>query len=145
MVGLEISAPSSEDVATQAALQPAAEALEMAPAVTRSIAPESAAPREAVLEAVVFTASGVDQTALPKEPSRPTGTVTGRSVNLREGPGTNYTIADRASQGDALAVTGQRDGIWFEVISANSGQRVWIHGNFFSAPKDASGAVLAQN
>ncbi len=100
---------------------------------------------EAVLESVVFTTAGVDQTPQPVGIKRPTGTVTGASVNLREGPGTNYTIADRGRQGDSLQVTGKRDGIWFEVISINTGERVWIHGNFFSAPVDGSGAVLAQN
>ncbi|QHQ36283.1 SH3 domain-containing protein [Algicella marina] len=102
--------------------------------------------RQAKLESVVFTASGLDQTPRPaKQAKGPEGVVTGASVNLREGPGTNYTIADRARQGDKLAVTGERDGIWFEVISQNTGARVWIHGNFFSAPKDENGAILARN
>ena len=100
--------------------------------------------QEAVLEAVVFTAGGIDDTPGTEAVRRPTGTVTGQSVNLRAGPGTNHQIAGRASRGDALPVTGQRDGIWFEVIEPVLGQRVWIHGNFFKAP-EIDGAVIAQN
>lgn len=101
--------------------------------------------REAKLESVVFTAGGVDQRQRPIAASRRTGIVTGNSVNLRGGPGTSHSIVDRAVKGDALPVTGQRDGVWFEVISGNSGQPAWIHGSFFNAPPDENGAVLAQN
>ncbi|MEO0387360.1 MAG: SH3 domain-containing protein [Pseudomonadota bacterium] len=98
----------------------------------------------AVLEAVVFTASGVDAGPTFAAPSRPEGSVTGRSVNLREGPGTEFTIAGRAGFGDRLAVTGQRDGIWIEVVAPLIDRRVWIHGNFFDAPASSTTVAVSE-
>ncbi|MEM1264687.1 MAG: SH3 domain-containing protein [Pseudomonadota bacterium] len=98
----------------------------------------------AVLEEVVFTSAGIDTTpSFKAEDRRPRGTVTGRTVNLRDGPGTGFAIAGRAAQGDALIVTGQQNGIWHEVVDPLQDRRVWIHGNFFTAP--AAATTVAQN
>lgn len=89
---------------------------------------------QAVLQAVVFTRTG-EQSGLTPLKQEAMGVVTGSSVNLRHGPGTNYAIAGRATGGEEMSVTGQTDGRWIEVISAVLGEPVWIHGKFFDAPQ----------
>lgn len=94
---------------------------------------------EAELETVVFTATG-DQSGLSALPASNAGIVTGESVNMRSGPGTGFDIVARASRNDRLLVTGQRDGIWVEVVLPYGGDDLaWIHGNYFDAPDTASG------
>lgn len=93
--------------------------------------------RPAELHSVVFSSTGTASglgTLTPVTDTRETGTVTGSSVNLRRGPGTSFAIAGRASGGDKLELTGERSGVWLEVVAPISGETAWIHGNYFDAP-----------
>ena len=47
------------------------------------------------------------------------------SMNVRQGPGTNYPVVFRAEQGVAFKVVGQRDG-WLHVEHA-SGKSGWVY------------------
>lgn len=87
----------------------------------------------AELTSVVFSSTGAD-TSVGALTTKASGTVTGASVNLRNGPGTNYAIAGRAASGQSLEVTGNSDGVWFEVLDPVQATPVWIHGKFFDAP-----------
>lgn len=87
----------------------------------------------AELTSVVFSSSGEDG-GLGSLTTKPTGTVKGRSVNLRGGPGTGFAIAGRAAGGQQLEITGNTDGIWIEVIDPVLVTPVWIHGKFFDSP-----------
>lgn len=93
--------------------------------------------RPAELHSVVFSATGTAEglsAITPVAEQYDTGTVTGTSVNLRSGPGTGFAIAGRAAGGDKLQVTGNKKGIWVEVVTPRSGETAWIHGNYFNAP-----------
>ncbi|MEM8657269.1 MAG: SH3 domain-containing protein [Pseudomonadota bacterium] len=111
-------------------------------------APKSASPLPesiplARLETVTFTATGDSTDDLYRRSrSGPLGVVTGRSVNLRGGPGTNHAVVSRAVYDDQLPVTGVTDGAWVQVELALTGEPAWIHGKFFKAPEPA---VIAQN
>ncbi|MEM8871529.1 MAG: SH3 domain-containing protein, partial [Pseudomonadota bacterium] len=97
----------------------------------------------AKLETVTFTASGETADGMHSaRPSGPMGVVTGRSVNIRSGPGTSHAVVSRAVQNDQLAVTGATDGAWVEVELTLSGELAWIHGKFFRAPQTE---VVARN
>lgn len=137
LIGFDHASPPAEVVARGA---------ETTPMVSESVLAVIEAPQfeEAKLEAVVFASSGVDQSYKRSASALPLGTVTGASVNLREGPGTGFAIAGKARGGQKLGVTGARDGIWFEV-KTDLGETVWIHGKFFAAPTNEDGVVLAQN
>ena len=61
----------------------------------------------------------------------PSGTlaVTGRKVNLRAGPGTEFEIDGQVHEGDQLQVTGRNAlGTWWRVLHpAVEGKQTWIY------------------
>lgn len=65
-----------------------------------------------------------------------TAVVAGSAVNVRNGPGTNYTVVAQANQGDKLNVLGQSSD-WYNVGLANGGQG-WIAGWLVSIEKPSS-------
>lgn len=89
--------------------------------------------KRAELEEVVFTATGEAPDPVVVE-DRPTGRVTAEALNLRAGPGTNFPVVGRATEGEELPVTGGRDGVWVEIELAGSGDPAWVHGRYFDAP-----------
>jgi hypothetical protein len=56
--------------------------------------------------------------------------VTGNSVNLREGPSTNYGRIGAVSEGDTLVLTGLVDGEWIEVQHPTNGGKAWMYGAY---------------
>ncbi|MBM7855452.1 N-acetylmuramoyl-L-alanine amidase [Desulfohalotomaculum tongense] len=65
------------------------------------------------------------KTAAAEAAAAKTAVVTGKYVNLRGGPGTNYPVKGRVNKGDKLPVLGQK-GDWYKVKSG--GQAVWLAG-----------------
>ncbi|MFZ5899628.1 MAG: SH3 domain-containing protein [Bacillota bacterium] len=68
------------------------------------------------IEGTVARSGGASQVAV----------VTGPAVNLRSGPGTNFSIAGKASQGDRLTVLAKQ-GDWLKV-KTNTGLTAWVAG-----------------
>ena len=58
------------------------------------------------------------------------GLVTGTSVNLREGPSTNYGRVGAVSEGDLLVLTGLVNGDWIEVQHPTNGGKAWMYGAY---------------
>lgn len=90
--------------------------------------------RPATLSAVTFTSTGDSSDLKPAavaNAATATGRVTGRSVNLRAGPGTGYAVVGRATRDEELDVTGETDGAWVEVQGPSIDGSAWIHGKFF--------------
>ena len=54
-------------------------------------------------------------------------TVTGRSVNLRSGPGTEFGILGQVHEGDSLQVTGGLDD-WYRIYIPSMSLFAWIYG-----------------
>jgi uncharacterized protein YgiM (DUF1202 family) len=54
-------------------------------------------------------------------------TVTGRIVNLRSGPGTEYGILGQVQEGDSLQVTGGLED-WYRVYIPSKSLFAWIYG-----------------
>ena len=54
-------------------------------------------------------------------------TVTGRIVNLRSGPGTEYGILGQVQEGDSLQVTGGLED-WYRVYIPGKSLFAWIYG-----------------
>ncbi|MCU0501412.1 MAG: SH3 domain-containing protein [Anaerolineae bacterium] len=74
----------------------------------------------------------------------PTVTVTVDALNLRQGPGTGYTIVDVLRSGNSATVTG-RDaaGTWYQVKLAD-GRTGWVSGSFVQFSGDATGVPVVQ-
>ena len=74
----------------------------------------------------------------------PTVTVAVDALNLRQGPGTGYTIVDVLRSGDSATVTG-RDaaGTWYQVKLAD-GRTGWVNGSFVQLSGDATGVPVVQ-
>lgn len=90
--------------------------------------------KQADLQEVAFIAT--DDAPLPAVvDDRPQGRVTAAAVNLRAGPGTGFAIVGRATEGQKLPMTGERDGIWIEVELAGVDGPAWVHGRYFAAPE----------
>ena len=58
-------------------------------------------------------------------------TVDAIEVNLRDGPGTNFSILDQVAQGDELREL-DRAGSWVNVVSTSDGKTGWIYGRLIS-------------
>ena len=65
-------------------------------------------------------------------------------MNLRQGPGTGYTIVDVLRTGDSATVTG-RDavGTWYQVKLAD-GRTGWVSSDFVRLSGDATGTPVVQ-
>jgi hypothetical protein len=91
-------------------------------------APESTATSESVATSESNTAPA--DTSLPTTaPSRPQAEIVISSLNMREGPGTDYAVVGAASAGDTFEIIGvdQATG-WLQVADAD-GDACWISGN----------------
>ncbi|MCD6587456.1 MAG: SH3 domain-containing protein [Candidatus Fermentibacteraceae bacterium] len=66
-----------------------------------------------------------------------TVTVTGSTVNLRQGPGTLYAVVGSAHAGDTLMVTGEAPD-WYRVYIPEKSLFAWIYAGL------TSGAVMPQ-
>jgi uncharacterized protein YraI len=74
----------------------------------------------------------------------PTLTVTVDALNLRQGPGTGYTIVDVLRSGDTATVTGRdATGTWYQVKLAD-GRSGWINGSYAQLSGDATGVPVVQ-
>ncbi len=78
-------------------------------------------------------------TQQPNPPNNPFQTVlvTGRTVNLRQGPGTQYAIVGSVHAGDSLMVTGEAPD-WYRIYLPEKSLFAWIYAGL------TSGAVLPQ-
>ncbi len=74
--------------------------------------------------------------SLPQNPYQ-TVTVTGSTVNLRQGPGTLYAVVGSAHAGDTLMVTGEAPD-WYRVYLPEKSLFAWIYAGL------TSGAVMPQ-
>ncbi|WP_375174728.1 SH3 domain-containing protein [Pseudooceanicola sp.] len=52
--------------------------------------------------------------------------VTGNSVNMREGPGTRFSVVDQLQRGDAVEVLDEPGNGWLKLRVAESGQVGWM-------------------
>lgn len=87
------------------------------------------------IEASNIVAIAATTEAPAPEPAIPqieveTAIVTGSTVNLREGPSTNYSRVGAVSEGDELVLTGVTDGNWVEIQHPTNGGKAWMHGNY---------------
>ena len=99
-----------------------------------------------VLFTILFVLSGCgtdvandENSFTPPPPSNPfqSVVVTGRTVNLRQGPGTQYAIVGSASAGDSLMVTGEAPD-WYKIYIPEKSLFAWIYSGL------TSGADLPQ-
>lgn len=58
--------------------------------------------------------------------------VTGRVVNARSGPGTDYTVVQALKRGQPLTATGMTQGRWTQVTLPESGEKVWMHSAYIN-------------
>lgn len=65
-----------------------------------------------------------------------TVTVTGSDVNLRKGPGTNYTIVGQAQKGDKLVITATASGSGYEWGKSSSGWIALRYTNYETAKQE---------
>lgn len=87
----------------------------------------------AVLVMLLLTPVGAAQAA-----EGPTLTVAVPALNLRQGPGTGYTIVDVLSVGDAGVATGRdASGAWLQV-TMSGGRAGWVYGEFVKLSDDAA-------
>lgn len=91
-----------------------------------------------VISALVLGLSAAAAEAAPMKPvpmweahdrGLPWGTVKGRNVNFREGPGTEYKVCFQLSTGCAVEVVGEYHG-WYQVIRAGVAHPVWVCGDY---------------
>ena len=74
----------------------------------------------------------------------PTVTVAVDALNLRQGPGTGYTIVDVLRSRDGATVTGRdAGGTWYQVKLAD-GRTGWVSGDFVRMSGDATGVPVVQ-
>lgn len=64
--------------------------------------------------------------------------INGSVVNVRSGPGTDYTVVTQVKQGDALTILGE-NGDWYQVQTAD-GSRGWVANWLVSVRADAGGS-----
>lgn len=74
-------------------------------------------------------------------PSRPI-VVTNRTINIRSGPGTNYSIIDTVSSGRKFFVTGKNPpGTWWEIVYNSHGG--WVYGELVTATDTQNVKIIA--
>lgn len=65
------------------------------------------------------------------------GLVTGQTVNIRSGPGTNYPVVTKAQKGQQFTVVGEGSG-WYK-LSLSGGKTGWIIKDYFSLKPSSAG------
>ena len=64
--------------------------------------------------------------------------VTGKSVNLRDGPGTTHAVVGGVTRGDSLTIMGEKDE-WLQA-QLGDGSNAWIHGSLTGTRQAAEAA-----
>ncbi|MCB0111323.1 MAG: SH3 domain-containing protein, partial [Caldilineaceae bacterium] len=107
-----------------------------------------AAMAQATADAAATAAAAPTDTPVPSEPtatSTPDSAVAvvNQGMNVRSGPGTNYSIIGAAQAGDQYVITGKdNSGGWWQVDF--NGQSGWLFGQLVTA-NNSSGVAIAQN
>ncbi len=121
--------PPATDVPGLALLPAASASAASSPSPTHTpaVTPASVVPATPVL---AITASPFPATVAPTQPPVPTPAsayvLIGAPANLRQGPGTNYTVLTVLQPGDQAAITGQSaDQNWWQVRTS-SGLSGWV-------------------
>jgi hypothetical protein len=104
-------------------LPPTPEAIALAPEVAETVAPSVDAAVEAALQepAPEVASSGLDLRE-----------VTGDRVNMRTGPGTDYSVVDRLGQGSVIIVLETGADGWVRVEVERSGLTGWMSDQFLA-------------
>ncbi len=76
-------------------------------------------------ENVNVTGPGVAPSTGTQPSPSGTGTVTGNSVNVRTGPGTNFPVVTKVNTGDSVTIKDQAFG-WYKVVLADGVTTGWI-------------------
>jgi len=83
--------------------------------------------------------------AVPATASLPRAVVTGDTLNVRTGPGTNYPKVGVLSKGDQVVVTGRtKAGDWLAVTLAG-GNKGWVSASLVQLDVPVSAVAVAQN
>lgn len=89
------------------------------------------------------TPTPAEPTATPT-PETATAVIDNPTLNVRSGPGTNYSIIGRASNGQSYEVTGKNaSGSWYQINF--NGQTGWVSGDFVIIQGNAGGIQVAAN
>ncbi|WP_299688669.1 SH3 domain-containing protein [uncultured Tateyamaria sp.] len=79
-----------------------------------------------VITPVDFNDDGTVQTVAAAGPANEVRQVTGRSVNVRGGPGTNYSVVNRLVRGDQVEVLQDPGDGWVKLRPLNGGTVGWM-------------------
>lgn len=100
-------------------------------AVAYTTNPTNSEPASALDQAAALTNASVNNPAAPiptNFAAPPSAVVREAIINLRSGPGTNYSVMGLATQGNAFTPVGRTaDGSWWQVCCYNQ-QLVWLSG-----------------
>lgn len=109
--------------------------------------PAENAPAEA-LPTTVLTATAEAPSVAPTPTSTPVldpQVKAASDINVRLGPGTDYTIAGALRQSETATITGKNSiGDWWEVTLAN-GQRGWVYAPLVETTGDTNAVAVAAN
>ncbi|MEZ4712506.1 MAG: SH3 domain-containing protein [Caldilineaceae bacterium] len=73
-------------------------------------------------------------------------TLTSGRLNLRAGPGTDFTVVAKASPGEQLSVIGRTSsGDWVQVRARSTGEPAWAAVSFLDLSAALTGVAVAQN
>jgi uncharacterized protein YgiM (DUF1202 family) len=118
------------------AAEPVAPA-DIAPAATPVVVEQAAAPVEGATQEVFSLSTFADGTTEPATDAAPVdGTlayVSGRSVNVREGPGKENTVLTKLSRGEAVTVVSQDDTGWSRIRMEGDGLEGYVSTEFLTA------------
>lgn len=81
---------------------------------------------------VVITGPGIEQTAGTNQQVAGTATVTGKGVNVRTGPGTNFPVVTQVNKGEVVTLKDQAFG-WNKVVLSDGNTTGWIAGWLLSS------------
>lgn len=117
-------------------------------AATQAAQAAEAAVAQATNEAAATAVAAPTNTAVAAEPTA-TATpdsaiaITTQGMNVRSGPGTNYSIIGAAQAGEQYVITGKDpSGAWWQVTF--NGQSGWLFGQLVTA-NNSAGVPVAQN
>lgn len=83
-------------------------------------------------------------TSVP-EPEAPQA-VASRTMNVRAGPGTDFSVVASAATGDSFDITGKNaDGSWYEVCCFAGDEKGWLSASLVTVEGDAAAIELAEN
>jgi len=92
-----------------------------------------------------------DTPSLPPTPvstptpiSQPEATVATKTLNVRSGPGTNYSRVKQAKEGERLKVVGRTEASdWLKILTSD-GQEGWVSAEFVTVNTDLGPVAVAQ-